>query len=199
MTTGEGRARKPEVHAADLYFWGGSSEGVRGAGEPATLEEILDCQLKKFRAWVGRDPGPDDVLFIDLLPGFVYRRPAGPLKALTIRKMERDGEIAPEVIDAFERTGFVPNPDVDWSIYAPEDQCLWRRVFGGAYVPASAARNWFNEVEEEVMFFQGELLSTGAVARLLGNSPATIRRWADARRLPHVRTLGGHRRFLPPA
>ena len=37
-------------------------------------------------------------------------------------------------------------------------------------------------------------LHTSQVADLLHVSPKTIARWATDRRLPHQRTLGGHRR-----
>jgi excisionase family DNA binding protein len=39
------------------------------------------------------------------------------------------------------------------------------------------------------------LLSVSAAARLLGVSPSSLRAWAAAGRVPHVRTPGGHRRF----
>lgn len=38
-------------------------------------------------------------------------------------------------------------------------------------------------------------LSLGAASRLLGVSPATVRRWADSGRLKPFTTPGGHRRF----
>jgi excisionase family DNA binding protein len=37
--------------------------------------------------------------------------------------------------------------------------------------------------------------STSQAAQLLGVSPGTIRRWADAGELEHSRTPGGQRRF----
>jgi excisionase family DNA binding protein len=40
-----------------------------------------------------------------------------------------------------------------------------------------------------------EYLAPGDVARLLFVSPRTVSRWADQGRIPHVVTLGGHRRF----
>ncbi|MFN8110845.1 MAG: helix-turn-helix domain-containing protein [Thermoleophilia bacterium] len=40
-----------------------------------------------------------------------------------------------------------------------------------------------------------ELLSVSAAARMLGVSPSSLRAWAAAGRVPHVRTPGGHRRF----
>lgn len=40
-----------------------------------------------------------------------------------------------------------------------------------------------------------EYLAPGAVARLLFVSARTVSRWADQGRIPHVVTLGGHRRF----
>lgn len=38
-------------------------------------------------------------------------------------------------------------------------------------------------------------LKTADVARILHVSPKTITRWAKDGKLPHSRTLGGHRRF----
>jgi excisionase family DNA binding protein len=38
-------------------------------------------------------------------------------------------------------------------------------------------------------------LRTAQVAELLQVSPKTISRWAQEGMLPHVRTLGGHRRY----
>lgn len=38
-------------------------------------------------------------------------------------------------------------------------------------------------------------LTRGEVARLFEVSPATVARWAREGRLPHVSTLGGHRRY----
>ena len=42
---------------------------------------------------------------------------------------------------------------------------------------------------------RGRLLSVSAAARLLGVSSSSLRAWAAAGRVPHVRTPGGHRRF----
>lgn len=39
------------------------------------------------------------------------------------------------------------------------------------------------------------LMKPGEVAVLLGVSPKTVTRWANAGLLPSLRTLGGHRRF----
>jgi MerR family transcriptional regulator, light-induced transcriptional regulator len=44
-----------------------------------------------------------------------------------------------------------------------------------------------------------ELLSSAEVARRLGVSAASVKRWADAGALPCVRTAGHHRRFAPEA
>lgn len=41
----------------------------------------------------------------------------------------------------------------------------------------------------------GRYLKTAEVARILHVSPKTIARWAKERKLPFVKTLGGHRRF----
>lgn len=40
-----------------------------------------------------------------------------------------------------------------------------------------------------------QLLSVSAAARMLGVSPSSLRAWAAAGEVPHVRTQGGHRRF----
>jgi excisionase family DNA binding protein len=38
-------------------------------------------------------------------------------------------------------------------------------------------------------------LRTGEVAEILSVSPKTVSRWAKEGRLPHLKTLGGHRRY----
>lgn len=38
-------------------------------------------------------------------------------------------------------------------------------------------------------------LTTGQVAKLLRVSPKTIARWSKEGKIPHLVTLGGHRRF----
>ena len=40
-----------------------------------------------------------------------------------------------------------------------------------------------------------EYLKTAEVADILHVSPKTVTRWAKDGKLPHSRTLGGHRRF----
>ena len=46
------------------------------------------------------------------------------------------------------------------------------------------------------MVHPGErFLRTSDVARMLHVSPKTVSRWAKEGRLPHLSTLGGHRRF----
>ena len=42
---------------------------------------------------------------------------------------------------------------------------------------------------------RGEYITTGEAASLLGVSPKTVARWANEGKLPHITTLGGHRRF----
>lgn len=41
-----------------------------------------------------------------------------------------------------------------------------------------------------------DLLSTRQVAELFGVGPRAVASWAAQGRLPHIRTPGGHRRFL---
>lgn len=43
------------------------------------------------------------------------------------------------------------------------------------------------------------LLTTGEVAMLFRVSHRAVRCWADAGKLPYIRTLGGHRRFMSSA
>ncbi|HEX3328178.1 MAG: helix-turn-helix domain-containing protein [Actinomycetota bacterium] len=38
-------------------------------------------------------------------------------------------------------------------------------------------------------------IRTGEAAKILGKSPKTVSRWARQGKLPHLVTLGGHRRF----
>jgi excisionase family DNA binding protein len=46
------------------------------------------------------------------------------------------------------------------------------------------------------MVYPGErFLRTSDVAKMLHVSPKTVSRWAKEGRLPHLSTLGGHRRF----
>jgi excisionase family DNA binding protein len=45
--------------------------------------------------------------------------------------------------------------------------------------------------EEEIAGY----LKTAEVAEMLHVSPKTVTRWAKDGKLPHSRTLGGHRRF----
>jgi len=46
------------------------------------------------------------------------------------------------------------------------------------------------------MVYSGEkYLRTSDVAKMLHVSPKTVSRWAKEGRLPHLSTLGGHRRF----
>jgi excisionase family DNA binding protein len=41
----------------------------------------------------------------------------------------------------------------------------------------------------------GDYITSGEVAKILRVSPKTVARWAKEGRLPHLVTLGGHRRF----
>jgi excisionase family DNA binding protein len=44
-------------------------------------------------------------------------------------------------------------------------------------------------------YVSNEYITTGEVAKILRVSPKTIARWAKEGKLPHLVTLGGHRRF----
>lgn len=48
---------------------------------------------------------------------------------------------------------------------------------------------------EVMMDANEEYISAGDAARLLCVSARTVSRWADQGRIPHLVTLGGHRRF----
>jgi excisionase family DNA binding protein len=43
--------------------------------------------------------------------------------------------------------------------------------------------------------FEAHYLSAAEAARLLHVSPKTVSRWAEEGKVPHAKTLGGHRRF----
>ncbi len=45
----------------------------------------------------------------------------------------------------------------------------------------------------------GRLLTRGEVAEIFRVSPSTVTRWAEAGKLPAVKTLGGHRRYQAKA
>ncbi len=48
---------------------------------------------------------------------------------------------------------------------------------------------------EDLAIDQDKLLTPGEVACLFRVTPKTVTRWAEAGKLPAIRTLGGHRRF----
>ena len=50
-----------------------------------------------------------------------------------------------------------------------------------------------NSIRES--FSDDVFISTGEAAKMLRVSPKTVARWAKNGRLPHIMTLGGHRRF----
>lgn len=52
---------------------------------------------------------------------------------------------------------------------------------------------WVLQGKDGVM--PDKLYTPAEVARMFRVDPATITRWADAGKLPSLRTLGGHRRF----
>jgi excisionase family DNA binding protein len=49
--------------------------------------------------------------------------------------------------------------------------------------------------EDERSSGKGSYIRTAEVARILRVSPKTVSRWAREGKLPHLVTLGGHRRF----
>ena len=50
-------------------------------------------------------------------------------------------------------------------------------------------------VAEGDMALETEYVTSGEVAKILRVSPKTVARWAKDGKLPHLVTLGGHRRF----
>lgn len=48
---------------------------------------------------------------------------------------------------------------------------------------------------ESQEYLDDHYITTGEVAKILRVSPKTVARWAKEGRLPHLVTLGGHRRF----
>jgi excisionase family DNA binding protein len=50
-------------------------------------------------------------------------------------------------------------------------------------------------MSDDLMPDHDELLTPGEVAAMFRVTPKTVTRWAEAGKLPVVRTLGGHRRF----
>ncbi len=57
-----------------------------------------------------------------------------------------------------------------------------------------AERMWWMSLDESASI-DGRYIRTAEAAELLRVSPKTISRWAKEGRLPHMVTLGGHRRF----
>lgn len=49
--------------------------------------------------------------------------------------------------------------------------------------------------ESDKTFQKDSYLTTGEVAKILHVSPKTVARWATEGKIPHLVTLGGHRRF----
>ena len=49
--------------------------------------------------------------------------------------------------------------------------------------------------QEDAVTKTHELMTPAEVARLFRVDPKTVSRWAQEGKLPHVRTLGGHRRY----
>ncbi len=55
---------------------------------------------------------------------------------------------------------------------------------------------WGNEMPMKVVKdAEGRLLTRSEVAEIFQVSPSTVTRWAEAGKLPSVKTLGGHRRY----
>lgn len=85
-------------------------------------------------------------------------------------------------------------------ISSPSQHAPGRRA-GAAWMPEISAAPGHAEAgatqtpERRPATGPPRLLSVSAAARLLGVSSSSLRAWAAAGRVPHVRTPGGHRRF----
>jgi excisionase family DNA binding protein len=60
---------------------------------------------------------------------------------------------------------------------------------------ATAQGDLVGKAEPQRSSTDEEYMTTGEVARILRVSPKTVARWAKEGKLPHLVTLGGHRRF----
>jgi excisionase family DNA binding protein len=65
----------------------------------------------------------------------------------------------------------------------------------GVYFPAILAKKLGGRGRNMAQPKGAEYLKTAEVADILHVSPKTVTRWAKDGKLPHSRTLGGHRRF----
>jgi excisionase family DNA binding protein len=63
-------------------------------------------------------------------------------------------------------------------------------------VPTSTpGGDWVSRAELQGTLHEEDYITSGEVARILRVSPKTVARWAKEGKLPHLVTLGGHRRF----
>jgi excisionase family DNA binding protein len=65
----------------------------------------------------------------------------------------------------------------------------------GTARPGRTLRHGDAPATTEDMMADHELLTPGEVAVLFRVDPKTVTRWAQAGRIPSIRTIGGHRRF----
>jgi hypothetical protein len=86
------------------------------------MGEILQRQREKFIARYGREPGPDDPIFVDVPPDDEY-------DAMVTNAMEQAG-VAPQVIYAFRKTGRIITEE------------------NAKFVPAAALEAWHQAIAE---------------------------------------------------
>jgi hypothetical protein len=87
------------------FDWVGDEQGPVGREVPLSTETLalLEAQRQRFQQQLGRDPGPDDLLFFD----------APPLEQVEhqlVEAMRRAG-LNPALIHAFEQTGLLVTED----------------------------------------------------------------------------------------
>jgi SEC-C motif len=86
------------------------------------LVEILERQREKFIARYGREPGPDDPIFVDVPSDDEYDE-------MVTKAMEQAG-VAPQVIYAFRKTGRIITEE------------------NAKFVPAAALEAWQHAIDE---------------------------------------------------
>jgi excisionase family DNA binding protein len=110
-------------------------------------------------------------------------RPRGG--TLSARALRADDTLQAEIVECFREGVFIlePHQRIDESKYGADSH------FGG----------WTEKPDRRSMVRMSNrshsYLTTAEVPDILQVSPKTVTRWAREGKLPHSRTLGGHRRY----